>query len=398
MVTITTAFTRPQQVIIGSLLAAIFLLAYSIFTLNVQSHVDISFGNLRVDAIYKHARQLADGSVELTLNIPSGSVPLSKSHILALSVKDAKADAEKKTLPKDRKTSYPLTINSPYVINSPDVCKNVKNLAFITIVHTATDHFDRRRLIRETFANKDLFKNVTSRIVFVFGLSPDITVQTLLENEQTIHGDIVQGDFLDTYHNLTHKGVLAFRWVSEYCNHSKLVVKIDDDMFLNPFSIVQDIIPKYANKKRFMLCHLRSKGTSGIMRGKKYKWHVENDQFKGYKSYPVSYCNGYFVIISPEIISPMYRASSFTPFFWVDDVYLYGLLPSKIGHVVHENIRGFLTLNMNHGIKCYAAKTPCPYIAVNAWQTTAVENLWRSTLEKLTKEQRALVNDRFLIT
>ncbi|XP_050416403.1 beta-1,3-galactosyltransferase 1 isoform X2 [Patella vulgata] len=399
-----TSYTSAQKTICAFLLSVAILLSYLIYTVSVQGHLDVSLGDLKVDAIYQRAVQKDDGSIELVLHIPNSNGVMSsieKSQNFKIMPERYKSKRESMNDTKKspaKKTQYPLTVASPYIINSPNLCKNVTNLAFLTIVHTATDHFDRRRIIRETWANKKLFKNISSRIVFVFGLTRDPNIQALLENEQVVHGDIVQGDFLDHYHNLTHKGVLAFRWVSEYCNHSQIIVKIDDDVFLNPFLLLLNIIPKYKNKKRFMLCHVRKKGTSGIMRGKNYKWNVESDQFRGYKNYPVNYCNGYFVLISPDIISAMYRASWLTPFFWVDDVYLYGLLPSKIGHVTHEDIRSHMTLNMNTGKKCYADPKPCSLMVVNAWKPGAAEEMWMNILKKLTKEQKQLVNDDFLFT
>ncbi|XP_055957974.1 beta-1,3-galactosyltransferase 1-like [Patella vulgata] len=295
-------------------------------------------------------------------------------------------------------THYPLTISSPYVINSPNVCKNVKNLAFITIVHTATDHFQRRRIIRETWANKNLFKSISTRIVFVFGLTKDTNVQALLENEQVIHGDIIQGDFLDHYHNLTHKGVLAFRWVSEYCSHAKVIVKVDDDIFMNPFLLIQNILPRYKNVTRFIMGHLRRQGTSWIMRGETDKWNVHKGQFQGYIYYPVPYPNGYFVLISPEIISALYHASALTPFFWVDDVYLYGLLPFMIGHVVHTDIREYLSLSSREGKLCYKNPKSCNLLAVNAGKPESVEEMWMQILKNLSEQQKALINSDFIIT
>ncbi|KAK6183916.1 hypothetical protein SNE40_006486 [Patella caerulea] len=295
------------------------------------------------------------------------------------------------------RTLYPLTLTSPYLINSPDVCKNVTNLAFLTIVHTATHNFKKRRIIRETWANKNLFKNISTRIVFVFGWTKNKIIQDLLVREQNIHGDIVQGDFLDHYHNLTHKGILAFRWISEYCNHSKLIVKVDDDVFVNPFLLIQDIIPKHRDSDRFMMCHSRGLGSSGIMRGKLYQWGVENDEFRGYKTFPVVHCFGFFVIISPDIIESLYRASSFTPFFWIDDVYLYGLLPFQIGNVNHENIEMNISRNSHYGKQCYRDFNPCHIMVITSPNIDTHEEIWRMILKNLTKEQKELVRDEYIL-
>ena len=51
------------------------------------------------------------------------------------------------------------------------------------------------------------------------------------ENEQ--HRDLVQGNFLDTYYNLTYKSVMGHLWVSEFCRQAELVVKADDDIYVD---------------------------------------------------------------------------------------------------------------------------------------------------------------------
>ena len=46
------------------------------------------------------------------------------------------------------------------------------------------------------------------------------TEQSLLESiarENYKHHDIVQGDFLDTYRNLSYKNIMGKLWVSQFC-------------------------------------------------------------------------------------------------------------------------------------------------------------------------------------
>jgi len=50
---------------------------------------------------------------------------------------------------------------------------------------------------------------------------------------------MLKEDFVDTYHNLTYKGVAALRWVDAYCSHATFVLKTDDDIFVNMFSLVR---------------------------------------------------------------------------------------------------------------------------------------------------------------
>ena len=43
----------------------------------------------------------------------------------------------------------------------------------------------------------------------------------------------MQGNFLDTYYNLTYKSVMGHLWVSEFCRQAELVVKADDDIYVD---------------------------------------------------------------------------------------------------------------------------------------------------------------------
>ena len=64
-----------------------------------------------------------------------------------------------------------------------------------------------------------------------------MTFQTRLLAESSLHGDILQADFLDSYHNLTLKSVAMLRWFSTICTFSRgsstphrYLLKTDDDM------------------------------------------------------------------------------------------------------------------------------------------------------------------------
>jgi Galactosyltransferase len=51
-------------------------------------------------------------------------------------------------------------------------------------------------------------------------------------------------------------------------------------------------------------------------------------------SYP-TYCSGSAFVLSTDVASSMFRISLEVPFFWVDDFYITGLLPLKLGNITH---------------------------------------------------------------
>ena len=62
-------------------------------------------------------------------------------------------------------------------------------------------------------------------------------MQKILEEENGKHSDLVQGDFLDTYHNLSYKAVMGYLWVAEFCSQADFVVKTDDDLFVDLYEV-----------------------------------------------------------------------------------------------------------------------------------------------------------------
>ena len=74
-------------------------------------------------------------------------------------------------------------------------------------------------------------------LAFMLGYSPYELYQDQIRNESLLHGDIVQGNFLDSYKNLTYKTVLGHMWVSSFCPQAEFVMKADDDIYLDLYGL-----------------------------------------------------------------------------------------------------------------------------------------------------------------
>ena len=87
----------------------------------------------------------------------------------------------------------------------PSIGKNTK---IVCIVHSALNHQEKRTIIRKTWsqASKDL-SNL--QIIFVVGTS---TVKSDVKGiylEADEYKDILMGDFIDSYRNLSYKNILG---------------------------------------------------------------------------------------------------------------------------------------------------------------------------------------------
>ena len=71
----------------------------------------------------------------------------------------------------------------------------------------------------------------------MLGYSTEQLQQDSIRNESLVHGDIVQGNFLDSYKNLTYKTVMGHMWVSRFCRQAEFVMKADDDIYLDLYGL-----------------------------------------------------------------------------------------------------------------------------------------------------------------
>ncbi len=125
------------------------------------------------------------------------------------------------------------TLNPKYSICHPNT--KIQLLLFVFVV-IAPDKFEKRMIIRNTWANMTVFKDM--KVVFVVGLSKNSHVNTQIKQEFDFHKDLIQIDFIDSYHKLTSKIILSFKWISNYCYNSKFILRINDDVFVNTFYLL----------------------------------------------------------------------------------------------------------------------------------------------------------------
>lgn len=198
-------------------------------------------------------------------------------------------------------------------------------------------------VIRQTWGDVTQY-SVGVRVMFVMGVADATAVNDVMRFEADTYGDVIQETFLDSYRNLTYKALAALRWVARFCDRSKFVLKTDDDIFVNLFVVLfrlraqsavclDPVSPQPGFCRRLILCTVWV--NMPVMRDG--KWRVETSEF-GPAVYP-RYCSGSAFILTTDSVEALHRASFSVPFFWVDDVYVTGLLPAAAGGFTYADIR-----------------------------------------------------------
>lgn len=221
-----------------------------------------------------------------------------------------------------------------YLINQPKcparlcgdsdkvACANGSPIVLI-LVHSAPKNAHKRNVIRETWGQHD----ARARLYFLLGAVGTAPAQAKLQRENQQYNDIIQGNFIDSYRNITYKHIMALKWFVYNCQHVKYLLKTDDDVFVNTPAMYGFLSGGgVGGKHSFLFCR-RLEG-SRIKRTYRSKWRVSTKELAGW--YYPPYCPGFSVVYSADVVHRLYREAQQTPYFWIDDVHVTGTLVQQL--------------------------------------------------------------------
>ncbi|KAF2360812.1 Glycosyl transferase family 31, partial [Trinorchestia longiramus] len=248
-----------------------------------------------------------------------------------------------------------LTNNSSFsvvrarVLHAPLLLCVGSPVDIIILVHTSPSNLIQRNSIRRTWGGVRALPDGRSvALLFVMGLpfkekSPairepnDRALKELTRNEAARHQDILIGNFYDTYHNLSIKHELGLRWCTLHCSRSSLILKADDDAFVDVFGLFSFLARtlEMLTPSHMLACDVIPEGTIPKRSG---KWAVEKDLYSE-SSYP-RYCSGLAYVMSMDVAKAVIEKTNVEPWLWVDDVWVTGLLTKHLNvHYILLNAR-----------------------------------------------------------
>jgi hypothetical protein len=205
------------------------------------------------------------------------------------------------------------------ITNDWTVCGNDSgaNLDLLVYVLTVPTYFDLREQARKTFANRNLFP--TMNVVFVLGKSRVAVVNEAIEKENQIYGDIVQGDFIDSYFNLTFKSLMTWRWIEHNFKKAKYYMKLDSDVFLNSRKVIEFIRDEKLSNSSALFLTGNIFWNESPHRRNQSKWYVSYQDYSSTgqtDNYP-PYAHGPFYFFSNGIPRVFYALSFTNQDLWL---------------------------------------------------------------------------------
>ncbi|KAJ8942679.1 hypothetical protein NQ314_010001 [Rhamnusium bicolor] len=229
-------------------------------------------------------------------------------------------------------SDYSYLINIDFSFSMlPLVCEEDEPLLII-LVHTSVNNFGKRKVIRETWGQSE--NNI--KILFFIGMVEGYDIQNKLEDESRQYQDLVQGSFIDSYHNLTYKHVMALKYVVYHCAKAEFILKVDDDVFVN-IPNLKKFIETY-NCQHGMLNKIFCSRLHSPPVLRKGKWKASLVDYPE-NNYP-THCSGFAILYPQDVLYLLYSKAQRTKFFWIDDVLVTGILAknSNISHIGLENL------------------------------------------------------------
>lgn len=247
----------------------------------------------------------------------------------------------------------------------------------LVLVHSAPNNALKRTAIRDTWASTAIHTtpqqqhggakarglDTRMRVLFLLGSVDSPDLQATIDQENEIHGDIVQGSFRDSYRNMTYKHVMALKWTAYNCPGARYLLKTDDDVFVHTPALLRFLSRELSpwGARRLILC--RPFPYAYVKRSWRSKWRVSPKEYPG-RLYP-RYCAGWAVLYSPDAVFLLYREAQRTPYFWIDDVHVTGTLAARAN--LSQTPLGTLALSedqvdklLGHTKPASAPRTPLP--------------------------------------
>ena len=214
-----------------------------------------------------------------------------------------------------------------FLLNS-DVCGNKdevgNNPLLLIIVTSHPGHVSLRQAFRNSLSSRILRQFGVRRMFLLGRINPfqenySQVDQSVVETEHQQYGDIAQGDFVESYKNLSYKHIMGLKHAVNFCPHTKYVLKMDDDIAVDIFQLLAHIKPN--NISGLALAGAVMMGQElHPLRDRSSKWFVTREEY-ALESYP-PFVSGWAYVTSITAAKELVERSESSPYFWIDDVYV----------------------------------------------------------------------------
>ena len=162
-------------------------------------------------------------------------------------------------------------------------------------------------------------------MVFLVGGTSNETLESQLDEEVQLYGDVIRSNSYDSYDNLTLKTMSMLQWTIAFCPLIKYLLKVDDDMSVNVPNLLS-LIQEHQKEPR----HIYGRIGRGwpVIRNKTSKYYVSPELYAP-KTYP-NFCTGPAYLLTSDVLSELYDKALQHKYFKLEDVFLTGIVANEL--------------------------------------------------------------------
>lgn len=193
----------------------------------------------------------------------------------------------------------------------------------VILVASSAEAYKNRMVIRHTWGTDNALHRKW-KTVFLIGEGQDVSISDRISREAQIFGDIIQGDYAETFANKVFKIQSGFEWAAKYCSDFQYMLKTDDDVFVNTRGLIDFLSGTGTLNKEFYFGHLMH--GSPVLRTGYYGVSEEDHPDEFYKDY----ISGGGYVLSKDLVLKFTQMFDVVKPLKIDDAYI-GILAAEIG-------------------------------------------------------------------
>lgn len=210
---------------------------------------------------------------------------------------------------------YPPVSNGKPIVLTPSNCN--EDVFLVIIVVSSSRNFEARKSIRSSWGKSisevKRFNSNSTRESFqvFFVVGGDEVNDERVEKEAEQYGDILRGNFMDTYvQNELHtvKTLLGLKWATSICN-PQYILKVNSDSFVNVHETIKWLHslgdssqPDFKHKEGLYTGYCHSGGVRPV-RNPQSAYFISEDQWPG--DLLPEYVSGVGIVLSRDVAEKM---------------------------------------------------------------------------------------------
>ncbi|XP_040269256.1 beta-1,3-galactosyltransferase 5-like [Bufo bufo] len=200
----------------------------------------------------------------------------------------------------------------------------LSGLGLLILVTSHAQHRALRTAIRKTWALQYEDSAYPWQVVFLVGRPLDVELDWHVHSEHETNGDILMGNYVDTYRNLTLKVMHGIKWAVERCQPLH-ILRTGDDCYVNTLKL-PSFLSKHSPSNRLYVGSVYPEDKRLVIRDPSSKWYVSHQDYE-HEVYP-PYASGIGYILSLDAAKVILQTARRVKPLPVEDAYV-GILADR---------------------------------------------------------------------